>query len=717
MITSPQEQSTIVDGDVRAIRWRHRDGTVIADVTTEQGTVTVIGPLGEIAEGETITVFGTIVQDPSFGRCVRVRYAIPDPDTAAQRLIGYLASGLIPYVGPATATAIVETFGLETIETIVNDPQRLTVIRGITPERARQIRRAVVETEHLAPIVGLLDPFGVPISICRRIWRAYGESAVDVVLANPWRLAKSIVGVGFKTADAIAIGLGRSIDAPERIEAAALQALRDAAAEGDVVLPRNILATRTAELAGCDLSTAEAAIDRLIASADLVVSDDGLALPALAAAEGVIATKIRAMATFADEPIRVSDAELAAIEAAEGITFDPSQRATIVGALASRVAIITGEPGTGKTTIVRAIIDLAEARGLQTALVSPTGRSAKRLSEATRRPAMTIHRFLRYDPIRGRYEGPTAFPDLLVVDESSMLTSPLAAKLLEPLPPDTRLIFVGDVDQLPPIGPGNLLSDLMATDLVGVFRLRAIHRTPSDSAVPELAHQIRSGRWSLKFDGRTTRFVARSTPEEIAEWIEAFIVRYIDRVDRIQILAPMRRGPAGVDALNRRIQAAINPPNGGPSIRRGGFDLRIGDRILVTANDPEHDLYNGDICYLRGIDDTHLLIERDGELRSIPATAGAGFTLGYAMTVHKAQGSEFPVVIIPIHPSAYLLLERRNLYTAVSRAQRLVVIVGVDWAIRMAIRNHDPLKRRTLLRRYLGGAEPILGPLPDDEDF
>lgn len=721
-------ESALLEGAITELVMRNaRDGYTVADFVLADGRqVKIVGSLADAVVGEPIVITGAFEHDSRFGLQFRVSASI-ETTMSAELAMAYLASGLIPHVGPAGAAAITETFGSDTLRVLAAEPDRLLGFRGITANRLPAIKRALRETLHLAPVVGLLDPFGISLRLARRVHHRYGAGAGEAIRANPWRLANEIAGIGFLTADKVARGLGRPLDAPERVEAGVLQALRDFAAnEGHIVVGDAVLTAAAGALTGQPHAMVEEACARLIETAEIehVETPSGFALPRLAAAERLIAAKVRSIISFSElDTLHVSEAEIAGIEASEGITFDDSQRRAIKGALEERITIITGEPGTGKTTIVRAVLDLLEARGLRAALVSPTGRAAKRLSEATHRPAQTIHRWLRYHPDTG-YAGPVDLPDMLVCDEVSMLDSLLAARLFGALPPFARLLLVGDENQLPAIGPGNVLSDLMGAPFVHVLRLTTIHRTARGSGVPTLAHQIRSGVREPVFDRASTRLVVRETPDEIATWIKDTIAQYADRAEEFQILCPMRKGAAGTDALNRAMQEILNPPReGAPTIRRSGFDLRAGDRVLQTTNDYESDLFNGEIGYLREVHaDGSIRLDLDGDIRELPAGGGDGLTLAYAMTVHKAQGSEFPIVIIPLHASYFILLERRLLYTAVSRARQTVAIVGQVKAMAMAIRNHNPLARRTLLGPLLGsgaGVEMPLVPLglPEEDLF
>jgi exodeoxyribonuclease V alpha subunit len=791
-------EEAVLEGHIEKIIFRsERNGFTVADFILEDGRqLKIVGILAAPEVDEPLVVTGVFTRDPRFGLQLEIT-GLLDLDVSEEVAREYLASGAVPGFGPARAAEVVEAYRADTLQILALKPDSLIDFHGVTKKNLPKIKRGLRETLHLAPIIGLfgvayqtyhaLDKNANRISsrTARRAYRRYGAGASEIIRANPWRLANDLGGVGFTTADRIALGLGCDFNSPTRVEAAVLQALRDACRGkedpnedgGHIVYPRTNLRARASQMCGQLFGEVDAAIDRLIASGEIeaIEKPEGLALPYLAQAERIIAAKIHAITSFVDaHPITVSEEEIDEIEHNEheafirfsklsdtnpGLTryptkvetavseestvqdatrddgpkfvFDPSQRRAIRRALEDRITIITGQPGTGKTTLVRAILDLADKHGLTSALVSPYGRAAKRLSEATGRKASTIHRFLRYHPEEG-WRGPESLPDLLVVDEGSTLSSTLAARLFEALPSYIRIILVGDEDQLPSIEPGNVLGDLLGAPSINVLRLNTIHRTAADSGVPELTRQIRIGVRKPTYDGRTTRFIPRgndvtkSSQEQaadIAVWIAETITRYQERIDEFQILCPMKIGLVGTKALNELVQGIVNP---GPHERfhkSQGYKLYPGDRVLVTKNDYENNLFNGDVGKLVNIeDDERLRINFDGEERIVSADAGGGMILAYAITIHKAQGSEFPIVIIPMHTSFWIALERRLFYTAVSRARQTVAIVGKTRAIERAISHHDPKGRRTMLPELLKAVTVEVGPLimandNGDEDF
>jgi exodeoxyribonuclease V alpha subunit len=730
--------SGTLEGTLGEIRFRDaRSGRLVATLIALDGRpIPVVGTLADAEEGDALRLSGKVVRNPKYGLQFEIG-ALVDPEVDAASAQAYLGSGLVHYIGPSTARAIVEALGADAIRRLLKEPERLADFRGMNEARIRRARRDLRATAHLAPLVGLLAGFGISRTATKRIHKRYGSQAIDLIRANPWRLAADIHGIGFKSADRVATGLGVPPDAPQRLEAACIQALKDLAAErGHTIVDAELVVTWADKYVRAGTPLLHAALERLVATGELETGEridaegvrrHGYALPRLAGAERLIAAKVRMLSSFADAtPLVVSDEEIDELETSEGIAFDDSQRRAIKGALEEHVTVLTGNPGTGKTTIVRAILDIAERRGLSIALASPTGRAAKRLAEATGRPASTIHRWLRYHPFEG-FKGPESLPELLVVDEASMLDITLAARVFSALPPFGRLLLVGDEDQLPAIGPGNVLADLIRSPRVAVFRLRRIHRQAAGSGVPELAAAIRDGNTRPPYDGKTTVFVPADGAEAAQRWIvEAFAKRKLD-ADRIQVLTPMNIGPAGTESLNRFLQELANPP--GPDKREitiGRETFREGDRILVTGNDYRHELYNGDILRLRRIDEeaSELTVTLDGRELVIPATNGISLSLAYAMTVHKAQGSEFDVVVVPVVNTLLGDPERGQrrslLYTAISRARDVVVVVGQEWAVAASVNNHNPDTRSTQLRTLLGETVESVAatPLPaDDEEW
>lgn len=689
----------------------------------------VIGRLSEADLWRPVTVSGVIEQDRKRqGELLFQIKGVIDTDLDPDQVRGYLRSGLVWHVGPAIAEAIIAAYREHTFEVLMHAPDKLLEVRGLSASMLPGLRESLAISLPLAGVVGLLHPLGISSGVARQVVRRHGSSGAAVIRANPWALSE-FAGVGFASADAVALRLGKAPNSPERVAAALRHIVRAAAdREGHTVVGREAALSGTMKLIRQPRAAVTDMLAAMEARRELVAIDDpdGVATPELAAAEQRLATGLSLLINAPSRPgLEASDSELAALELDSGIVFDPAQRDAVAGALARGLTVLTGGPGVGKTTIVRAICQLAETRGLSVALTSFTGKAAKRLSEATDREATTIHRYLHFVPGSG-FSGPDDPADLVVVDEVSMLDVVLADQLASWLAPDSRLILVGDADQLPSIGAGNVLGDLTALPEVPVFHLSVIHRTDIESGIPILAQQINQGRTELTYDGHTTRFVPRGGirsdgTSPIAEWIRQHFARYRDRVEEFQVLAPIKGGPAGVDALNAAIAEVVRDPRSGRRLVRDTYDLQAGDRIIWTVNDYELGLFNGEIGVLREVRaNGGALVEFDGQPYQVPPDKLLSFSLAYALTVHKAQGSEFPIVIVAMDLGAGAMLARRLLYTAVSRARDTVAIVGQSAAVAAAIARHDEHPRRTTLgrrlRRLLAPRPALAGPAEQDPD-
>ena len=703
-------QAGVLAGDLEVY---HRKGDFVLGAVrfSDEVVLKALGTLSEIDQASGVPLAGIIEVDLKRGGIFfRIRGAIDrNLDGAAAR--AYLGSGLVSHVGPAIAEEIVGAFADETMDVLLWAPERLVGLRGLTAPMLPAIRASLSASLPFAGIVGLLGPFGISVGVCRQVAKRYGAQAVAEIVKNPWQLATEFTGVGFRAADAIALRLGHAPDSPARFEAALLYVVSLAVRDGHTIVARSAAVADTAELLEADRTAVKTALERLIDRAALSLVQEypaDVARPDLARAESFLADAFsRLLARPADDDI-LDEAAIDALGEQAGLIFDPTQRTAIANALERGLTVLTGGPGTGKTTIVRAICDLAEARDLKFALVSFTGKAAKRLSEATGRPASTIHRYLRATP-GGGFSGPESEDDIVIVDEVSMLDVLLAQELVSWLAPGARLILVGDVDQLPAIGPGNVLGDLVETARVPVFRLSIIHRTDAESGIPRLARAINEGSTDLPFDGRTTRFTERADGNAVAEGLAEHFTRYRERAEEFQVLTPIKAGPAGAENLNGVISRALRGDNPrGRAIVREHYEMRAGDRIIWTVNDRDLGLFNGEIGTL--IEVTSIggaIVEFNGEHYKIgPERVMADiFSLSYALTVHKAQGSEFPIVLVVVDAGAHVMLARRLLYTAVSRARDTVAILGQPAALARAVRHHEALGRRTALGALLGAAQ------------
>jgi exodeoxyribonuclease V alpha subunit len=686
--------------------------------------VTAVGNLLGVQPGENLRLSGTWIQDPKYGRQFKVSsYATVAPATRTG-IEKYLSSGLIRGIGKGLAGRLVQAFDLETLDVIENQPERLREVEGIGPQRSAAIQRAWVEQRDIKDVMVFLQSHGVSTHFAIKVYKTYGTQAVHVVRENPYRLAIDVHGIGFKTADAIATSLGISPTAPQRIEAGTLHLLGEAADRGHVLLPRQQLREEAAKLLGAEEWRVDQAIDALAESGQVIVepvsaapadpAEAAIFLRPLHTAEAGIAARIRALLVQPPLPLEIDlDRALDWFEKQERIALAPGQRQAIRAGLTRKVLVITGGPGTGKTTLVRGIVRILEKKGQKVLLAAPTGRAAKRLSEATGGEATTIHRLLEFNAQTRAFDRNRDRPlscDLLIVDEASMLDTVLAYHLLRALPDTGRLILVGDVDQLPSVGPGRVLADLIRSDAVEVVRLTEIFRQAQRSLIVVNAHRLNQGNMPVleAVDGDGDFFFfERREPEEIVETICQLVARRIpagfklDPVEQIQVLSPRNRGPLGTEVLNARLRDLLNPE--GPAVTRGGQTLRVGDKVMQVRNNYDLEVFNGDIGRVAAIDEEEHLVRVTVDGRDVIYDFAAldELVLSYACSIHKSQGSEYPCVVIPLHTTHYLMLQRNLLYTAITRAKRLAILVGEERALRIAVGNRKVRTRFTRLAERL----------------
>lgn len=700
------------------------------------GLVTATGNLPELSPGEHLQLKGQWLNHPKHGLQFKIEVCEQTLPATVVGIERYLGSGLIKGIGPKLAGRIVEAFGLETLDVIEERPERLLEVADIGPKRSRLIARAWAEQRQVKEIMLYLHAHGVSTNLAIKIYKEYGDDALSVVQQDPYRLARDIYGVGFKTADSLAQDLGLPPDHPSRIQAGVVFALNEMIDEGHVYAPLEALVERSSELLSLPGEAIPPALDVLrledrirleeVPESEQVAGTPADGAGAVRESKAVYLTPLyhgetgtaAMLLTLAEQlPSRLSDLPPAFL------TLDPEltaeQHAALRTALTHPVSVLTGGPGTGKTTCIRALIAAVEGAGKRFALAAPTGRAAKRLSEATGRPASTIHRLLGYSPLEGfTHNRENRLPlDLLVVDEASMLDLLLAFNLLKALEPGTHLWLVGDVDQLPSVGAGDVLRDVITSDLAPVTRLGTIFRQAAGSLIVSNAHRINRGELpefappnaGPEVQGDFFLFPAETGPEA-AEWVvdvacERIPARFgVDPVEDIQVLSPMYRGPAGVHALNARLQELLNPRSVlKPERTLYGQVYRPGDKVMQIRNDYDKDVFNGDIGRVAGLDPIEhtLTVTYEGRDVVYDWSEADQLTLAYAISVHKSQGAEFPAVVMPVITQHYPMLQRNLLYTGVTRAKHLCVLVGSRRALHIAVKNDQVAHRHTGLDRRL----------------
>jgi exodeoxyribonuclease V alpha subunit len=681
--------------------------------------VTVVGHAAAISAGEWITSSGEWVNDRTHGQQFKARFLRTSAPTSIDGIEKYLASGMIHGIGPVYAKKMVKAFGTKVFDIIEAEPDRLREVAGIGPVRAERITSAWAEQKVVREIMVFLHSHGVGTARAVRIYKTYGGDAVQVMTENPYRLSRDIRGIGFKTADAIAMKLGIEKTAMSRVRAGISHALAEAMDEGHCGLPTEELVPLAGDLLEVDRGLVQSALDLELAEGTVVADTVGeiacIFLRGLHRAERVIAERLLYLAR-GPLPWPEIDAEKALpwIEGKTGLKLAESQSTAIRLALRSKVTVITGGPGVGKTTIVNSILRILAVKGTSLLLCAPTGRAARRMSEATGFEAKTIHRLLEVDPKGGGFRRGEDNPlecGPLVVDECSMVDVPLMQALLKAVPAEAALLMVGDIDQLPSVGPGQVLADVIASGAVPVVRLTEIFRQAAQSRIITSAHDINRGALPplSRPEGESDfYFVQADDPEtavqRIIELVKARIPQRfgLDPIRNIQVLCPMNRGGVGARSLNIELQAALNPA-GERKVERFGWTFAPGDKVMQIENDYEKEVYNGDIGFVDDVeaDAGELVASFDG--RQVSYGFGELDTLvpAYAATIHKSQGSEYPAVVIPVMTQHYTMLQRNLLYTGVTRGKRLVVLVGQKKAVAIAVRNVSGRRRWSKLREWL----------------
>jgi exodeoxyribonuclease V alpha subunit len=682
--------------------------------------VTIVGHAATISAGEWTTASGEWVNDRTHGQQFKARFMRTSAPSSVEGIEKYLASGMIRGIGPVYAKKMVKAFGEKVFDIMEADSDRLREVDGIGPVRAKRIVGAWAEQKIVREIMVFLHSHGVGTARAVRIFKTYGADAVQVMSENPYRLARDIRGIGFKTADAIAIRLGIEKTAMIRLRAGISYALTEAMGQGHCGLPTEELVPLAVELLEVEGALIKTALELELVEgtviADTVVETPCVFLGSLYRAEQFIAERLGQLIAGRLPWSSIDpDKALPWIERKTGLVLAASQIAAIRQALVSKVLVITGGPGVGKTTIVNSILRILSAKGVNLLLCAPTGRAAKRMKEATGFEAKTIHRLLEWDPKAGGFKRGLENPlecDLLVVDETSMIDVMLMQAVMRAIPDSAALLIVGDIDQLPSVGPGQILADIIASDAVPVVRLTEVFRQAAKSRIVTSAHRINHGLIPDLSKPETDSdfyFVPAEGPEtatlRIIELVKTRIPQRfgLDPIRDIQVLCPMNRGGVGARSLNIELQAALNPA-GERKVERFGWTFAAGDKIMQIENDYEKEVYNGDIGYIDNVDPDAGELTATFDGRAVTYGFGELDTLvpAYAATIHKSQGSEYPAVVIPVLTQHYTMLQRNLLYTGVTRGKQLVVLVGQKKAVAIAVHNVSGRRRWSKLNEWLG---------------
>ncbi len=689
------------------------------------GSLTVVGVLPPVGVGTSVRVSGEMMVDPRRGAQFKADTLVPIlPETLAG-IERYLSSGFIQGIGAGFAKRIVAHFGLETLKVLDEDPERLREVPGLGKKRAGELFKAWSAQKLQSSVLLLLQSHGASPKLAARIVERYGEKAAGIVQQSPYRLAIEVRGIGFRTADKIAQSIGIAGDHPERAQAGALHELRQLADSGHVLCARHELVQRAASMLEVSEDHVEAAVDALWASNRVVIEDGLVFLRRYHEAECNVVGYLRELLDSPGQALTGLEHHIALFEQRLDIQLAEAQRQAVELAAEHKVVVITGGPGVGKTTIVRAILSVFLGASLEVRLAAPTGRAAKRLSEATGRDASTIHRLLEFDPRAGGFQKSADEPldvGAVIVDEASMIDLTLAESLLAAIPPAARVVIVGDADQLPSVGPGAVLRDLIGSAVLPTVRLNEVFRQAEQSRIVQNAHRIYRGEMPVSAPAEEPDadffVIPRKDPEKAAEVVELLVTQRIparfqlDPLADVQVLTPMHRGPAGTLALNAALQAALNPA--GAMIERGGQRYRLGDKVMQTKNDYEREVFNGDIGRIVGVDTERKQVTVRFEEREVPAYSLGeldNLNLAYACSIHKSQGSEYPAVVIPLLTTHFVMLSRNLLYTAVTRARRLCVLVADPRALDIAlseIRREERLTRLAQRLRLASGLPELV---------
>ena len=718
-----------VDGTVKSVVFRNDEtGFTILHVTPAETDgafrlaareITVLGTCAAAWEGEELHATGEWVDDPVRGRQFKAKSVECIPPKSVEGVRRYLASGLIRGIGPVLANRIVDRFGAETIDVLDHHSGRLREIPKVGPKKIASIVQGWREGKGTREVMIFTQTYGISAGKAAKIYRTYGPDSVAIIKRDPYRLCRDIWGIGFATADRIALAVGLPKDSPLRARAAIVFTLRTEADEaGHCWTSEPDLLLHAQELVGISVETLAEALKHELDAGRVVKEGDRLYLRDLWVAERRVAAKLKDLLVSppAFAPID-PDRAVAWWERKTGFTLAPAQLRAVRASVGSKVSIVTGGPGVGKTTIIRALVEIFQARTgvhkITVQLGAPTGRAAKRMAESTGAPAQTLHRLLKYNPQTNAFtyneERPLA-GDVFIFDEMSMVDIRLMADLVVALPRRATLILVGDTDQLPSVGPGNVLRDLIASQTIPTSQLTEIFRQDSSGLIVRNAHHVNAGEpFETRAGASDFYFVAQDDPAKALDLVLDFMVTRIPRhfhlepLQDVQVLTPMRRNLLGAENLNAAIQKRLN--GAGPGVVRGGMEFRAGDRVMQLRNNYDKDVYNGDVGFVQSVEPTErtLVVLFDGRPVEYRAADLDELTLAYATTIHKSQGSEYPAVIVLLHRQHYMMLQRNLLYTAITRGKKLVLVIGSPWAVKQAIETNVVRARRTSLAERMRG--------------
>lgn len=718
-----------VDGTVKSVVFRNDEtGFTILHVTPAETDgafrlaareITVLGTCAAAWEGEELHATGEWVDDPVRGRQFKAKSVECIPPKSVEGVRRYLASGLIRGIGPVLANRIVDRFGAETIDVLDHHSGRLREIPKVGPKKIASIVQGWREGKGTREVMIFTQTYGISAGKAAKIYRTYGPDSVAIIKRDPYRLCRDIWGIGFATADRIALAVGLPKDSPLRARAAIVFTLRTEADEaGHCWTSEPDLLLHAQELVGISVETLAEALKHELDAGRVVKEGDRLYLRDLWVAERRVAAKLKDLLASppAFAPID-PDRAVAWWERKTGFTLAPAQLRAVRASVGSKVSIVTGGPGVGKTTIIRALVEIFQARTgvhkITVQLGAPTGRAAKRMAESTGAPAQTLHRLLKYNPQTNAFTYNEERPlggDVFIFDEMSMVDIRLMADLVVALPRRATLILVGDTDQLPSVGPGNVLRDLIASQTIPTSQLTEIFRQDSSGLIVRNAHHVNAGEpFETRAGASDFYFVAQDDPAKALDLVLDFMVTRIPRhfhlepLQDVQVLTPMRRNPLGAENLNAAIQKRLN--GAGPGVVRGGMEFRAGDRVMQLRNNYDKDVYNGDVGFVQSVEPAErtLVVLFDGRPVEYRAADLDELTLAYATTIHKSQGSEYPAVIVLLHRQHYMMLQRNLLYTAITRGKKLVLVIGSPWAVKQAIETNVVRARRTSLAERMRG--------------